>query len=78
MKRPRNGGRKMAVGTEWYWFPQQRPEEIAFLKCYDSVSDGEMSRWSFHTSCIVPGVPRDARKSPDMCHRNIADTCHGS
>ena len=27
---------------EWYWFPQQRPEEIAFLKCYDSISDGEM------------------------------------
>jgi len=45
---------------EWYWFPQHRPEEIAFLKCYDSINDGDMSRWSFHTSCILPDVPRDA------------------
>lgn len=43
-----------------YWFPRQRPEEIAFLKCYDSINDGVMSRWSFHTSGILPGVPRDA------------------
>ena len=50
----------MALGTEWYWFPQQRPEEIAFLKCYDSISDGEMSkrpRYRCHLGCILLRMP---------------------
>src|SRR6266566_5251998 len=25
--------------TEWYWFPQQKPNEVSMLKCYDSVTD---------------------------------------
>ena len=46
---------------EWYWFPEQQPHEISMLKCYDSVTDGSVSRWSFHTACYdwtaPPGVP---------------------
>jgi hypothetical protein len=46
---------------EWYWFPQQKPNEVSMLKCYDSVTDGSVSRWSFHTACIDPTAPADAR-----------------
>ena len=50
---------------EWYWFPQQKPNEVSMLKCYDSVTDGSVSRWSFHTACIDPTAPADAR-----CRKN--------
>ena len=40
--------------------PQQRPEEISMLKCYDSVTDGSVSRWSFHSACVDPTAPKDA------------------
>ncbi|MGD8830230.1 MAG: CmcJ/NvfI family oxidoreductase, partial [Pseudomonadales bacterium] len=45
---------------EWYWFPQQQPNEVSMLKCYDSVTDGSVSRWSFHTACIDHTAPPDA------------------
>jgi len=51
---------------EWYWFPQQQPNEVSMLKCYDSVTDGSVSRWSFHTACIDPTAPADAR-----CRKNV-------
>ena len=51
---------------EWYWFPQQTPTEVSMLKCYDSVTDGSVSRWSFHSACIDPNVPEDA-----PCRRNV-------
>jgi hypothetical protein len=51
---------------EWYWFPQQKPTEVSMLKCYDSVTDGSVSRWSFHTACIDPTAPDDA-----PCRRNV-------
>ena len=51
---------------EWYWFPQQKPTEVSMLKCYDSVIDGSVSRWSFHTACIDPTAPADAR-----CRKNV-------
>ncbi|HEY1933656.1 MAG TPA: CmcJ/NvfI family oxidoreductase [Acetobacteraceae bacterium] len=53
-------------GHEWYWFPQQKPTEVSMLKCYDSVTDGSVSRWSFHTACIDPTAPADAR-----CRKNV-------
>jgi hypothetical protein len=53
-------------GHEWYWFPRQQPTEVSMLKCYDSVTDGSVSRWSFHTACIDPTAPADAR-----CRKNI-------
>ena len=51
---------------EWYWLPQQKPTEVSMLKCYDSVTDGSVSRWSFHTACIDPTAPDDA-----PCRKNV-------
>lgn len=51
---------------EWYWVPRQGPTEVSMLKCYDSVTDGSVSRWSFHTSSIDPTAPRDA-----PCRKNV-------
>ena len=51
---------------EWYWLPQQRPNEVSMLKCYDSVTDGSVSRWSFHTACVDPTAPADA-----PCRKNV-------
>ena len=53
-------------GHEWYWVPQQTPEEVSMLKCYDSVTDGSVSRWSFHTACVDPTAPEDA-----PCRKNV-------
>jgi hypothetical protein len=51
---------------DWYWFPQQKPTEVSMLKCYDSVTDGSVSRWSFHSACIDPTAPEDA-----ACRKNV-------
>ena len=51
---------------EWYWFPQQTSTEVSMLKCYDSVTDGSVSRWSFHSACVDPTAPEDAR-----CRKNV-------
>jgi hypothetical protein len=53
-------------GHEWYWFPQQKPTEVSMLKCYDSVTDGSVSRWSFHAACVDPTAPPDA-----PCRKNV-------
>ena len=51
---------------EWYWFPQQKSTEVSMLKCYDSITDGSVSRWSFHSACVDPTAPEDAR-----CRKNV-------
>jgi hypothetical protein len=51
---------------EWYWLPHQQPHEVSMLKCYDSVTDGSVSRWSFHSACIDHTAPADAR-----CRKNV-------
>ena len=51
---------------DWYWFPEQKPTEVSMLKCYDSVTDGSVSRWSFHSACIDPTAQDDA-----PCRRNV-------
>lgn len=51
---------------EWYWFPRQTSTEVSMLKCYDSLYDGSVSRWSFHTACIDPTAPASAR-----CRKNV-------
>ena len=51
---------------EWYWVPHQKPDEVSMLKCYDSITDGSVSRWSFHSACIDPTAPEDAR-----CRKNV-------
>ncbi len=51
---------------EWYWLPQQTSTEVSMLKCYDSVTDGSVSRWSFHSACVDPTAPDDA-----PCRKNV-------
>ena len=51
---------------EWYWFPQQTSTEVSMLKCYDSETDGSVSRWSFHSACLDPTAPADA-----PCRKNV-------
>ncbi|MEM7542326.1 MAG: CmcJ/NvfI family oxidoreductase [Pseudomonadota bacterium] len=51
---------------EWYWIPQQQSNEVSMLKCYDSISDGSVSRWSFHTACVDPTAPKNA-----PCRKNV-------
>ncbi len=51
---------------EWYWVPQQNPTEVSMLKCYDSIFDGSVSRWSFHSACIDPTASDDA-----PCRKNV-------
>ena len=51
---------------DWYWVPQQAANEVSMLKCYDSVTDGSVSRWSFHTACVDPTAPEDA-----PCRKNV-------
>lgn len=51
---------------EWYWLPRQEPNEVSMLKCYDSVTDGSVSRWSFHSACVDPSLPRGT-----PCRKNV-------
>lgn len=51
---------------EWYWLPRQQPTEVSMLKCYDSITDGSVSRWSFHTAAIDHSAAEDAR-----CRKNV-------
>ena len=51
---------------EWYWFPQQTSTEVSMLKCYDSITDGSVSRWSFHSACVDPTASADA-----PCRKNV-------
>ena len=51
---------------EWYWLPNQESTEVSMLKCYDSVTDGSVSRWSFHTACVDPTAAEDA-----PCRKNV-------
>jgi hypothetical protein len=53
-------------GHEWWWFPRQTSTEVSMLKCYDSQTDGSVSRWSFHTASVDPTAPADAR-----CRKNV-------
>ena len=51
---------------EWYWFPNQESTEVSMLKCYDSVTDGSVSRWSFHSAAFDPTAAEDA-----PCRKNV-------
>src|SRR5262249_28268570 len=46
--------------------PQKGPTGVSMLKCSASVTDGSVSRWSFHTACIDPTAPAGAR-----CRKNV-------
>jgi len=41
----------------WFYFPAMRREEVLFLKCYDSATDGR-ARFAAHTAFDDPTSPR--------------------
>lgn len=41
--------------------------EAPMLKCYDSVINGPLSRFSFRYVCVIPTAPLDA-----PCGKNVA------
>jgi hypothetical protein len=41
------------------------------LKCYDLLTDGSVSRSSFHTACIDPTAPADARNRKNVVVRAL-------
>jgi hypothetical protein len=41
----------------WFYFPQMRREEVLFLKCYDSATDGR-AQFAAHTAFDDPTGPR--------------------
>lgn len=43
----------------WYYFPRQRPDEVALLKIYDSLDDGR-ARLTAHTAFDDPTTPEGA------------------
>jgi|GEM_PF-5255819 len=60
---------------EWSWFPQQQPHEISMLTCYGSVTDGSVSRRSFHSAChdwtAPAGEPMPHGKGDGMGSRDL-------
>jgi hypothetical protein len=42
----------------WYYVKEQTPDEVLFLKCYDSRTD--VARFAPHTAFLVPDAPADA------------------
>jgi hypothetical protein len=48
--------------------PRPKPTEVLMLECYDPVTDGSVSRWSFHRTdraCRRP-MPQE-RPGPVLC-----------
>jgi hypothetical protein len=68
LRRPRRRDHALHLPSEprVVLVPRQTSTEVSMLKCYDSVTDGSVSRWSFHTACIDPTAPADAR-----CRKNV-------
>ncbi|TWT05759.1 CmcJ/NvfI family oxidoreductase [Reyranella sp. CPCC 100927] len=43
----------------WFYYPQMRRDEVLFLKCYDSATDGR-ARFTAHGAFDDPTAPSDA------------------
>ena len=56
----------IARATSGTGFRSRQPNEVSMLKCYDSITDGSVSRWSFHSACVDPTAPEDA-----PCRKNV-------
>jgi hypothetical protein len=46
-------------GQRWYYYPQMQPEELLFIRCYDSALSGP-ARFSAHGAFDDPTTPADA------------------
>jgi hypothetical protein len=55
----------------WYFFPKMRRDEVLFLKCFDSASDGR-ARLTAHGAFDDPTAPPDAPPRESIEARTIA------
>lgn len=44
----------------WFYASAMRPDEVLLLKCYDSIDDGKVARFTPHTAFVDPTTPPDA------------------
>lgn len=44
----------------WFYFPRMRRDEVVFIKCYDSATDGR-ARFAAHSAFDDPATPAGAR-----------------
>ncbi len=47
-------------GQRWFYFPELQTDEAALIKCYDSVDDGSIARFTAHSAFTDPTSPPDA------------------
>ncbi|HEX2892094.1 CmcJ/NvfI family oxidoreductase [Vineibacter terrae] len=55
----------------WFYFPRMRRNEVLFLKCFDSATDGR-ARLTAHTAFDDPTIPADAPPRESIEARTIA------
>jgi len=55
----------------WYYFPRMRNDEVLFLKCYDSQTDGR-ARFTAHTAFDDPTTRPDAPPRESIEIRTLA------
>jgi len=55
----------------WIYFDQMTPEEVALIKCYDTVRDGR-ARGSFHSAFVDTTAPADKPPRQSIEIRTIA------
>jgi hypothetical protein len=56
---------------KWWYFPKMRPDQVIFLKTYDSETDG-VARFVGHTAFEDPESPKDAPTRESIEIRTIA------
>ena len=60
LKTPRHSGHIQSIrffeGHRWYYISEMQPDEVLFLKCFDSLTDGR-ARFMPHTGFKNPACP---------------------
>ncbi|KAI0693929.1 hypothetical protein C8T65DRAFT_744548 [Cerioporus squamosus] len=51
---------KFNPGNKWKYLRGMSPEEVVFIKCYDSQDDGVTANFTPHTAFEDPTTPKDA------------------
>jgi hypothetical protein len=55
----------------WYYFPKMQRDEVLFLKCFDSATDGR-ARFTAHTAFDDPTSPPGAPPRQSIEARTVA------
>ncbi|KAF9030332.1 hypothetical protein BDZ89DRAFT_1064753 [Hymenopellis radicata] len=53
-------GVKYSERQRWGSFKGVRPDEFVLIKCFDSIQDGSVARFTPHTAFADPSTPKDA------------------